>query len=153
MGAATYRIGPSDVFSPGDLSADADTVDGQVKALDGELAGNEHAPVDFVDQWTAWENQWRAFYTAHFGGFFTNFFSALNDSNRDDLIRYENQLATFIDQARAFDANVIAPVGPSSGAKDNLGDQLAAQGLHLPSISTLVVLVVAVIVAVVVWKS
>lgn len=153
MATATYRIGPSDFFSGGDLSADADAVQAQIEVLDRELSGNEGAPPDFLDQWTAWEGQWRAFYTQHFGGFFSNLFSALNDSNRDDLIRYENQLATFIDHSKAFGADVVAPLTPSTGAKDNLGDQLRAQGLQLPSISTIVLLAVAVIVAMLVWKS
>jgi len=151
MAAATYRVGPSDFFTPGDLSSDADTVNGQIAQLDAQIQGNELATGEFTDQWTHFEVDWRTFYQAHFGGFFSNLFSALNDSNRDDLIRYENQLAAFQASAAAFGASLIAPVGPSSGSKDTIGDQLSAQGL--PSKSTLIVLGIIAVVVLVLWKS
>lgn len=151
MGKATYRVGPSDFFTPGDLSADADTLEGQVSALDRQIEGNEGASVEFSDQWTAFLTSWRAFYNAHFGGFFSTFFSALNDSNRDDLIRYENQLGAFEAQAQGFGASLVAPVDPSTGSKDTIGDQLAAQGL--PGVSSFVLIAAAVVVVLLVWKS
>lgn len=151
MAKATYRIGPSDFFTPGDLSADADTVEGQVSALDRQIEGNEGAGVEFSDQWTAFVTSWRAFYSAHFGGFFSNLFSALNDSNRDDLIRFENQLGAFEARAQSFGASLIAPVDPSTGSKDTLGAQLGAQGL--PGLSSIVLVAAAVVVVLLVWKS
>lgn len=151
MGTATYRIGPSDFFTPGDLQADADTVQGQIDALDAELLGNFATPLDFSDQWSHFENDWKNFYTDHFGGFFSNLFSALNDSNRDDLVRYENQLAAFQTQAAGFGAKLIAPVAPSTGSQDTLGAQLKAQGI-LPSTTGLILLAVAAIALIVVWK-
>jgi hypothetical protein len=153
MSAATYRIGPSDFFLPGDLAADANTVDLQVTALDAELTALDGVPVAFHDAWTAYEGQWRAFYADHFGGFFSNFLSALNNSNRDDLIRYENQLATFQDQAKAFGADTIAPVTPSEGTQDTISAHLGKQLPDLKSVSGIVVLVAAAIVLILVWKS
>ncbi len=149
-GTATYRIGPSDFFLPGDLSADADTVNGQVAELDGQLAALNASP-DFEDQWTHFETSWKGFYSDHFGGYVSTFLSAFNDSNRDDLIRYETQLADFQARAKQIGADLIAPVGPSSGAGDTIGKQLGAQGL--PSTTGLIVLAVAVIAVLIVWKT
>lgn len=149
-GTATYRIGPSDFFLPGDLSADAETVQGQIEELDA-LLQETSAPVDFQDQWTHFETAWKGFYGDHFGGFFSTVFSAFNDSNRDDLIRYEHQLADFQARAKQLGAELVAPVGPSAGAGDNIGAQLAAQGL--PSTTGLVVLAIAVIVVLIAWKA
>lgn len=147
---ATYRIGPSDFFLPGDLAADAATVDGQITELD-ELLDDAGAPAEFADQWLYFHNAWSGFYSDHFGGFFSNLVSALNNSNRDDLIRYENQLAAFQAQARTFGAEQVAPVAPSTGTKDTLGDHLNAQGL--PSAVSLTVLLVAVALLIVLWKA
>jgi hypothetical protein len=151
--AATYRIGPSDVFSPGDLSADADTVQSQIALLDQQIQGNESIDVDTLDQWTAFEGGWKGFYSDHFGGFFSSFFSALNDSNRDDLIRYENQLVSLQAALQPFGVSLVAPLAPSTGAKDNIGDQLKAQGLSLPSTTSIVIIIAAVIGLLLVWKS
>ncbi len=152
MGAATYRIGPSDFFSPGDLEADADTLDAQVSTLDAGLEGNETVPGALLDQWIVWLGAWRAFRDDHFGGYFSSFLSSLNDSNRDDLIRYENQYESFRAQAAGY-VDVVAPVGPSSGSGDTLGKQLGAQtsGI-LPSTGTIIVAVIAAIVIFVLWR-
>lgn len=154
MGTATYRIGPSDFFTPGDLTADANTVQAQVDVLHQLVNGNESVPPDFSDQWQAFETHWKGFYADHFGGFFSSWFSAFNDANRDELISYENQLQAFQAQAQGFGANIIDEVGPSSGSGDTLGRQAGAQlaGFPLPSLSTVVVLAVVAIVAFVLWK-
>jgi hypothetical protein len=155
--AATYRIGPSDFFTPGDLEADAQTLDGQVDQLDGQVEGSDVAPPDFLDQWTSWHTDWKTFLGSHFGGYLSSLFASLNNGNRDDLVRYENQFAAFAARASTFGAAVIAPVAPSTGTKDTLGDQLKAQtsGLGLPSLpsfESIAVVAVAIIVLVVVWK-
>ncbi len=150
-GTATYRIGPSDFFLPGDLSADADTVNGQIEELDSQLADGEPSP-EFSDQWTHFETAWRTFYADHFGGYFSTVFSAFNDANRDQLIQFERQLVDFQAAAKAFGAELVAPVGPSSGSGDTLGKHLDAQGI-LPSTTTLVVLAAAAIALILVWKS
>lgn len=152
--AATYRIGPSDVFTGGDLEADADTLDAQVEALDSQIEGNENAPGDWVDQWVNWQGGWKAYKAQHFGGVLDSFLSALNDSNRDDLIRYENQFASFATAAGSFGATVVAPVAPSTGSGDTLAAQLKNQlGPLIPSATELVVIAVAVVVILVVWKA
>lgn len=157
MAGATYRIGPSDTFSGGDLQADAATLDAQVEALDAQIEGNEAAPPAFVDQWVVWQGQWKAFEAQHFGGFVSSFLTALNDANRDQLIQFENQFASFASAAAGFGASVVAPVTISSGSGDTLGNLLKNQtggiGSLLPSSTSIVVVIVAIIVALVVWKS
>lgn len=158
MATATYRIGPSDFFTGGDLKADADTLDAQVKTLDAQVEGNEAIDQASVDAWTAWLTQWRAFYNDEFGGFFRNFLTALNDSNRDQLIQYETTFANFASQfARAGAAVAGGVVAPSSGSKDTLGDQLEQQvkdaptGL-LPSSTTVIVVLVLIGAIVFLWR-
>ncbi len=157
MATATYRVGPSDFFMPGDLEADAQTLDAQVEQLDAQIEGNTAASEFFVDQWVSWQGQWKAFLANNFGGFFSSLLSSLNDSNRDDLIRYENQFAAFASQASGFGASVIGQVAPSTGSQDTIGAQLKQQTKDapslLPSVTTLVVLAVAAVVVLVVWKS
>ncbi len=151
MGTATYRIGPSDFFTPGDLTADANTVQAQVDVLNLLLNGNESVPSDFTDQWQAFESHWTGFFADHFGGFFSTWFSAFNDSNRDELISFENQLQSFQSQAKGFGADIIDEVEPSSGSGDTLGKQLGAQFAGFPT-GTLVTFAVVAIVAFIVWK-
>ena len=156
MGAATYRIGPSDFFTPGDLQADAATLDAQVEVLDDEIESGG-APPGFVDQWTVWVQQWRAFRDDHFGGWVSSFFSALNDSNRDDLIRFETQFSSFSKRAASFGADVVAPVDPSTGSKDTLGEHLrdqaeGATGLF-PSTGAIVAMAVGAIAVILVWRA
>lgn len=152
-----YRIGPSDFFTGGDLEADASTLDAQVATLDAELEGNESIGQDFQDQWTVWKASWAIFYDDHFGGFFSSFVSALNNSNRDDLIRYENQFSEFERSARELGSIVLAPVVPSTGTQDTFGDHIKDQIDKAPSIlpaaSSVVVIVVAIVIAIVVWKA
>jgi hypothetical protein len=154
VAAATYRIGPSDVFSPGDLQADANTLDTQVEILDAQIEGNTAVPADYVDQWVAFQGQWKAFYANEFSGYFSALLASFNDANREQLIAYEKQFAAFASKSGSFGAQVIAPVEPSTGAKDTLGDLLKNQGLpSLPSTTSVVVVIVAIIIALVVWKS
>jgi hypothetical protein len=156
MATATYRIGPSDVFTPGDLAADADTLNGQVTSLDAQVEGNDSIDQSDQDQWTAWLASWKSFYSDHFGGFFTNLFTSLNDANRDQLIQFETTFGNFATQFSSAGASVAGGVvAPSTGSKDTIGDQLnqqlkdAPSGL-LPSGAT--VIVVLVLVAFIVWK-
>lgn len=145
MAAATYRIGPSDFFTPGDLKGDADTVDAGVDELDTSLRSSS-APPDFCDSWEAWRTGWKAFYADHFGGFFSTLGTAFNDANRDALISYEQQLASWRGQARAQGAQLYGPdLGVSTGSGDSIAKQAAASGLGGIGLELLVGLVVAVI--------
>ncbi len=152
----TYRIGPSDFFTPGDLAADAQTLDGQVDELDTQVEGNTNVDQTLQDQWTAFHTEWKAFYADNFGGFFTNLFTALNDANRDQLIQEETKFSNFAAQfAQAGVASIAGGVvAPSAGSGDTIGAQTAAQlkGLPTPSTSTIVIVVVAIVVLVIVWK-
>jgi hypothetical protein len=152
MAAPTYRIGPSDIFSGGDLSADADTLDGQVNQLDNQMDGNEEIPQPLFDAWNVWLATWRGFKTDHFGGFLSNTLTALNDSNRDQLIAYENGFIDFAGKMQAYGVGLAGPiVQPSTGAKDTLADQLKNQlGLSTTSIG---LIVVGLVVLIIVWKA
>jgi hypothetical protein len=145
MAAASYRIGPSDFFTPGDLKADADTLDGQVDALDGGLR-SANASGDFFDSWEAWRSGWKSYYSNNFGGFFQNLWTALNDSNRDALISYEQQFASWRDQARAAGAQLYgADINVSTGSGDSIGKQISNSGLPGIGIEIIVGLIIAVI--------
>ena len=133
--AATYRISSGDFFTPGDLAADAQTLDAQVKLTD---LG--------TPEWAAFAAQWDAFYADHFGGFLSTFFTAFNDGNRDQLVQFEarySALAAAAGVSRATDVQVK----PDVSALDQLKGQLLGSG-PLVSWSTALV-VVAVIVAIV----
>jgi len=127
MGNATYRIGPSDFFTPGDLAADARTLNGQINALDD--ANWDSIPDDLFQAWNGFLSEWRTFYSASFGGFFTNLSTALNDGNRDQLIQFETRFATFAAQYQGASGKALpgGVVNVSTGAKDNFGSQLLNQ--------------------------
>ncbi len=154
----TYRIGPSDFFTPGDLKADADTLNTQVGELDQQIEGNEAIDQTLVDQWTAFHQAWTSFYSSQFGGFFTNLLTALNDSNRDQLIQYEKTFANFAQQLQQQDSSVSIAGGvvqPSSGSGDTLGAQVSQQlgGADVSGLATKVIIVaVLLVVALFIWK-
>lgn len=156
MATATYRVGPSDFFTPGDLSADADTLNGQVTDLDVQVEGNESIAQSDLDAWTSWLAQWKAFYSKEFGGFFTNLLTALNDANRDQLIQYETTFGNFATQFSTAGATIAGGVvAPSTGSKDTIGAQTAAQTAGLPSLpssTTIIVVVVLLIILLFAFK-
>lgn len=156
MASPTYRIGPSDFFTPGDLKADADTLNTQVDELDAQVEGNEAIDSTLMDQWTAFHQAWKAFYSSQFGGFFTNLLTALNDSNRDQLIQYEKTFANFATQLQQQGAAQIAGgvVEPSSGSGDTLSAQLNQQlGGEASGLATKVIVIAALlVVALFIWK-
>ncbi len=145
MGTATYRIGPSDVFLPGDLRADAATLDGQVQQEVAALASSSSVPTDVADSFSAWVISWNQFRSANFDGFFSSFFSSLNDSNRDQLISFENQYGTWRSQIASYGTTPPGPeIEPSTGSGDTLGAQLGNQlkNLGLPSLSSVTIFLV-----------
>lgn len=156
MASATYRIGPSDFFTPGDLAADADTLNGQVTALDQQVEGNDQIDQSAMDQWTAWLAEWKAFYADKFGGFFSDLITALNDANRDQLIQYETTFGNYAAQFASAGASVAGGVvAPSTGSKDTIGDQVAQQVKDAPSgllPSSTTIVVVLVLVLLILWK-
>lgn len=159
MATATYRIGPSDFFTPGDLKADAETLNRQVDETDVQVEGNEAIDVDLGDQWTAFHQAWKKFYNDNFGGFFTNLFTALNDANRDQLIQFEATFGNFAQQLAGVAQFGGGVVNPSTGSKDDLADQLAHQlGADNPNgpgsgLATKAIIIVAlIVVALLIWK-
>jgi hypothetical protein len=125
--APSYRIGPSDVFTPGDLSADAATLNNQINALDN-LDWTKPSQALF-DAFFAFKSEWRTWYTETFSGWLGAFGAAFNDGNRDELIQFEIRFATFAVQYAAESGNTLpgGVVQPSTGAKDTLGQHLADQ--------------------------
>jgi len=108
-----YRIGSSDFFTPADLKADADTLQSQIDALDAQTNGRPGLPIEVVDAWVLFQGDWSAFYTANFGGFLVNLFTALNDSNRDQLVQFEERFADLVSRFRAAGLEVAGvDVGP-----------------------------------------
>lgn len=156
MATATYRIGPSDFFTGGDLAADADTLDQQASDLDAQVEGNEQVDQNLHDQWGAWLTSWRSFKSDHFGGFFSNLLSALNDGNRDQLIQFEKTFANFAQQFQSTAQVNLAGgiIQASSGSGDTIGAQLNQQlGGDTSGLATKVIVVmVLVVVAIFFWK-
>ena len=154
MAAPKYLIGPSDFFTGGDLAADAKTLDGQVDELDTQIEGNEAIDQTLVDQWTAFHAEWKGFFADEFGGFFRNLFTALNDSNRDQLIQYETTFNNFYAELQKYNVGLSGgAVAPSSGSGDTLGAQAAEQLGGASGVATkTIVIVVLVIVALLIWK-
>ena len=154
MAAPAYRIGPSDFFTPGDLQSDADTLDGQIRALDAAIDGNDSIPQDQWDQFAVWMSSWKKFYSSSFGSYFTDAITALNDANRDQLIQFENAfqswVSLFAQSGVTFPGAVIQP---SQGSGDTLGAQLNKQlepvaktlGISAVSIVTIAVVLVVVL--------
>lgn len=151
--AGTYRIGPSDTFTPGDLKADADTLQSQIEALDTFVEGNDALDPAFVEQWVSFQGQWAAFYSDEFsGGFFSSLLTAINDGNRDQLISYENQFLALYKAAQPSGANLPNVIAPSTGSGDSLKNLLP----QLPSaagVTGVLLGVAAVVVVLVVWRS
>jgi hypothetical protein len=130
VGQATYRIGPSDApVLPSDLLADAATLNGQMNELDGTDFANVSQAT--FDAWNAFLQEWRAFYSGTLGkgSWFSALAADLNDSNRDQLIQFENRFATFANQIQAQSGQQLpgGVVAASSGSGDTLGAQLANQ--------------------------
>jgi hypothetical protein len=125
---ATYRIGPTDFFTGADLQADAQTLESQVEALDGQVNGNTAPSPDLVTSWVLFEAQWEAWYNSTFvgAGNIKNFLTALNDGNRDQLIQYEQRFADLASQfAGAGVTSAGVDVSVSSGAGDTVSSLIS----------------------------
>ena len=162
IGKATYRIGPADVFTGGDLLADAQTLQTQVVALDAQVEGVSGLSADTVKSWVLFQGDWAAFYASTFNsgqsGDLSNFLTALNDANRDQLIQFENRFADIAAALKqAGVSSVAADVAVSAGAPDTVVAAIAqadqAVKNLVPSLGiglgTVVVLAVVVVVA---WR-
>jgi hypothetical protein len=125
--APQYRTGPSDVFTPDDLAADAATLNNQINALDN-LDWTKPSDALF-NAFFAFKAEWRTWYSSTFSGWLGAFGAALNDGNRDELIQFETRFGSFAAQYAAESGNTLpgGVVAPSTGAKDTLGQQLANQ--------------------------
>lgn len=131
---ATYRIGPSDTFTSGDLEADAATLDRQMTLLDDQPM--EAVSDEFFDGWNAFRAEWKKFYA---DVFLNSFWGAgWNNGNRDQLVQFENRFATWSAQYttesnRSLPGGVIAP---STGTKDTFGDHLGNQLRPLAAVAS-----------------
>lgn len=123
--AGMYRIGPSDFFNNDDLKADALTLDGQINQLDD--LPMEKVSDDWFKGWQAFWSEWKKFYSGTIlGGLFG---PAWNNSNRDQLIQFEQRFATW---AAEYATQTKEPlpggvVEPSKGSADTFGAHLANQ--------------------------
>lgn len=141
---SSYRIGPSDFFTPGDLLADAATLNDQVNRLNDQ---NWDKPSEgLYDAFQAFLSEWRRFYSS------MGFWSALNNGNRDELIQMETRFGVFVAKYQEESGMQIPDVvAPSTGTKDGLGDQLRNQLQPLiPSVNMTYVLI-AIILGALVW--
>jgi hypothetical protein len=146
--APSYRIGPSDFFTPGDLQADSRTLNDAVNRLDDSDWTKPSQAL--FDAWTSFIPEWRGFYTGNFLGWTDAFLASLNDSTRDQLIQFETRFLDFVAQYQQ-QTGIALPdvVQPSTGAKDTLADHLKNQlGPLVPSLdSGKLLLVVGLVVA------
>jgi hypothetical protein len=146
VSAASYLIGPSDLFTSGDLEKDAATLHAGVLALDAVIEGNSNIPGSFLDAWQGFELAWNAWYDDKFQSWDT-FAVALNDSNRDGLISYENQLATWQSQAAGYGAVPAGPIiQPSTGSP-------SFNPFSGIDTTTIVIAAVAIIAVLIAWKA
>lgn len=138
---AEYRVGPSDFFTPGDLHADADTLNGQVDALDAVYeSGGGDPSADLQDAWARFTAQWHAFYRSAFGSFWDDLATAVNNSNRDQLIQYEQRFEAL--RVQMASAGISATAANQVQPKD---DSFFGAGL-LGMIALVIGLVIALIV-------
>ena len=137
---AAYRIGPSDFFTPSDLLADANTLNNQVNRLnDQDWTKPSQALFDAFQNYLS---EWRRFYSG------MGFFSALNNSNRDQLIQMEQRFEAFAENYQS-EAGVTVPdiVNVSTGSKDGLGDHIKNQLQPLLPSVNIVYVIAAILVA------
>ena len=129
---ATYRIGPTDFFTGADLHADAITLNSQVTALDrlveGIPQGQDPLGSDLEQSWFGFTAQWRGYFhnTYEDAGGFSDFLTALNDGNRDQLIQYEQRFADYAQRMKEKGISSAAVnVALSLGAPDTVTNFLA----------------------------
>lgn len=123
--APSYRIGPSDFFTSGDLEADAGTLNTQIGVLDG--LSWDRVSEGLWDQWIAFLGQWKGWHKSTFVDAW--FGAGWNNSNRDQLIQFERRYLAIVAQweresGQAFPGGVI---DVSTGTQDTLGDHLTDQ--------------------------
>jgi hypothetical protein len=131
---ATYRIGPSDVFTSADLEADAATLDRQMSLLDDQPM--DAVSQEFFDGWLAFRAEWKKFYADVFLNSWIG--AGWNNGNRDQLVQFENRFGTWSAQysteaKRSLPGGVIAP---STGTQDGLGDHLGNQLRPLAAVAS-----------------
>jgi hypothetical protein len=152
--AATYRIGPSDFFLPGDLKADAELLNSQVDALDASIDPLQ-ASDTFRDGWEVFRRRWKDFFDDHFGGYLSSVWASLNNSNRDELISFERQFVSWSTEAKQQGIDPPGPtIEPSTGTADTFGAHLNQQikDAGLPDLSTLLIGAAIIVGLVVAWK-
>lgn len=150
--AAVYRVGRSDFFSPGDLQADAETLNRQILTTDNLLEDDHAVPTAEFDAWNGFYAEWLHFFKDHFVGYFDTLLSSLNDSNRDQLVAMEERFEAFMTTFEGYGFGL--PEGsrtkPSSGSGDSLDNHI--KGLGLPSLGTVGIVAGIIVSGIVIWK-
>ena len=140
----SYRIGPSDFFTPSDLLADANTLNDQINRLNDQ---NWDKPSQgLYDGFQAFLSEWRKFYSD------MGFWSALNNGNRDQLVQMETRFGVFVSKYEQ-ESGVEVPdvVSPSSGTQDGLGQQLRNQLQPLLPAVNMTYVIIAIILGAIVY--
>lgn len=89
----SYRAPRVGVFTSTDLRADADTLHGQVLAVDDALSAHGGQVSDTGTAFLNFENEWNTFYANVFDGLLGSFGAALDNGNRDQLVQFEDRFA------------------------------------------------------------
>lgn len=130
---ATYRIGPADHFTGGDLKGDAVTLNSQVQATDDVIGnvpqGDNRLSEGLFQAWATFTAIWNPYFadTYQNSSGFDNFLTALNDGNRDQLVQFENRFADLYQQFKS--AGITSPavdVAVSLGAPDTVTALIAS---------------------------
>lgn len=135
FGDLNYRAPRVGIFTPADLRADADTLHGQVLALDnalsahgGQVSANGVAFLNF-------ENEWNTFYANVFDGLLGDFGAALDNGNRDQLIQFEDRFAALATKLAAEDVTtpegIIRPLDSTPSLLGNMFQGMSAEALSM----------------------
>lgn len=133
FGDLNYRAPRVGIFTPADLRADADTLHGQVLALDNALSahGGQISPVGIA--FLNFENEWNAFYANVFDGLLGDFGAALDNGNRDQLIQFEDRFADLATKLAAEGVGmvegIIRPLGSTPSLLKKMFGELSDEAL------------------------
>lgn len=135
FGDATYRAPRVGIFSPADLRADADTLHGQVLALDNALSAHGGQVSDTGVAFLNFENEWNTFYANLGSGILGDFGAALDNGNRDQLVQFEDRFADLAGKLGAEGVtiveNIIKPVGTTPSLLGNMFAGMSAEAVSI----------------------
>lgn len=135
FGDATYRAPRVGIFSPADLRADADTLHGQVLAMDNALSAHGGQVSDVGVAFLNFENEWNKFYADLGSGILGDFGAALDNGNRDQLVQMEDRFADLAGKLAAEGVTivegVIRPLGSTPSVLGNMFAGMSAEAVAI----------------------